>query len=921
MLRIKHPRDVIHRKALMAELESIAASANGKPRRTDLLDCLKTALGEGRDLLRGRFEAAEIDGMALVHSNAYLIDQLIRGIFDYTLRHVYPMVNPTKGEQLSVAAVGGYGRGELAPQSDVDLLFLLPYKQTPHSEQVIEYMLYMLWDMGLKVGHASRSIGDCLKLARQDVTIRTALLDARDLWGDEALFKAFRKRFHSDVIQGSGIDFVEAKMTERGNRHDRMGDARYVVEPNVKDGKGGLRDLQTLVWLIKYLYGKESFNDLVKADLLSATDARAFEKAFRFLWTVRCHLHYICGRPEERLTFDVQREIGARMGYRDRAGVSGVERFMKHYLLTTKQVGDLTRIISANLEAQQRKRRPFLKVAGFAFSKRVTNDFRVEGGRLAVQNDSVFERDPVNFLRLFHAAQDMELDIHPQALRAVTLNLKRIDAKACANLAANRLFLDILTSRKDPEMALRRMSEAGVFGRFVPDFGRVVAQMQYDMYHVYTVDEHTIRAIGILSRIENGDLKEDHPTAHQVMQEIQSRRALYVAVLLHDIAKGRDGDHSELGAKVARKLCPRFGLTAEETETVAWLVLHHLSMSRTAFKRDIHDPKTVGDFVSLVKSPERLRMLLVLTEADIRGVGPGVWNTWKAGLLRDLYYDTLEAIYGGIPAARRQERVKRAIARVRERLADWSAEDLEHFLALGYPNYWLSVDTETLCHHAELIRGARARGVPLHIETRIQSDKGATEIIVYTTDHPGLFSQITGGLSLAGVSVVAAKIFTLSDGMALDTFLVVRANDGPIVEPTELQRMWTRLTAALEGRVHVARELAALRDSALPSRTRVFEVTPRVLIDNKASHDHTVIEINGRDRVGLLYDITAALTALNLQIARAHISTYGEQVVDVFYIKDLFGLKVDNEARIARIRQALETAIAPPVPTVRKAAP
>ncbi len=912
MLRIKHPRDVIHRKALMAELESVAAASGGRPRRHDLLNCLKIRLNEGRDLLRRRFEAGQIDGMELVHASAYLIDQVVRGIFDFTLRHVYPMVNPTKGEQLAVAAVGGYGRGELAPQSDVDLLFLLPYKQTPHGEQIIEYMLYTLWDLGLKVGHASRSINDCIKLARQDVTIRTSLLDARDLWGDRALFEAFVKRFKADVVQGNGLEFVEAKMAERGTRHDRMGDARYVVEPNVKDGKGGLRDLQTLVWLIKFLYGKESFSDLVKADLLSAADARAFEKAFRFLWTVRCHLHYITDRPEERLTFDVQRQIGARMGYRDRAGVSGVERFMKHYLLTTKQVGDLTRIISANLEAQHRKRRPLINVSGLSFSKRIGTDFRLDGGRLTTQDAAVFERDPVNLLRLFHVAQDMELDIHPRALRAVTLNLKHLNAEACGDAEANRLFLDILTSRKDPELALRRMSEAGVFGRFVPDFGRVVAQMQYDMYHVYTVDEHTIRAIGILSRIENGELTRDHPTAHQVVRDVQSRRALYVAVLLHDIAKGRGGDHSELGAKVARKLCPRFGLAAEETETVAWLVLYHLAMSRTAFKRDIHDPKTVADFVRLVKSPERLRMLLVLTEADIRAVGPGVWNNWKAGLLRELYYNAQEAIFGGIPATRRQERVNRAVAKVHEGLADWPPEQVERFLALGYPNYWLGVDTDTLVHHAELIREAQSKGLRLHIETRARQDMGATEITVYAADHPGLFSQITGGMSLAGVSVVTAKIFTLADGMALDTFLVVRANNGPITERAELQRLWQRLTTVLEGRVHVARELASLRENALPSRTRVFEVTPRVLIDNNASHDHTVIEVNGRDRVGFLYDIASALTSLNLQIARAHISTYGEQVVDVFYIKDLFGLKIDNGSRLKRIRAALETAIAPP---------
>ncbi|GAB6052511.1 [protein-PII] uridylyltransferase [Magnetospira thiophila] len=912
MLRIARPRDVIHRKALVADLDRLVADGYSTPKRREVLARLKQELTQGQGKLRQRFEARDIDGLELIHANAYLMDQMVRTIFDFTLRHVYKVHNPTKGEQLAVAAVGGYGRGELAPQSDVDLLFLLPYKQTPHGEQVVEYMLYMLWDLGLKVGHATRSINDCIKLAKTDLTIRTALLDARDLWGDQKLFKQFKDRFEAEVIAGSGTDFVESKLAERDARHERMGDTRFVVEPNLKDGKGGLRDLQTLIWLVKYLYGIEDFEALHKRQILTKADVRTFGKAFRFLWTVRCHLHYMVNRPEERLTFDVQTGIGKRMGYRAHAGASGVERFMKHYLLTTKEVGDLTRIICAVLEDKQRKKRQMFRLPSMNLFKRVPEGFKLDGTRLSLDQDDLFRRDPVNLLRLFHNAQELETDIHPNALRKVTLNLKRITPEVRNDPVANQVFMDILTSSKNPEIPFRRMNESGLFGRFVPDFGRVVAQMQYDMYHVYTVDEHTIRAIGILWRIENGKLSEEHRTTSVVIEEIHSRRALYMALLLHDIAKGRGGDHCLLGAEVARKICPRFGLTEEETESVAWLIENHLVLSRTAFKRDVNDPKTVGDLVDLIQSPERLRMLLVLTAADIRAVGPNVWNHWKAGLLSTLYYNALESMSGGIPAKQREERVYQAQQQLRHELADWPPEEVEAFIALGYANYWLGVDLETKIHHAELIRKARAQNLKLHIETRVEALRGATEIIVYTSDHPGLFSQIAGALALAGASVMAAKIYTLTDGMALDTFQITDIEGGPLNGERELQRVYKRLQEVLEGRIYLAKELQEQRARAMPSRTSVFKVTPRVLMDNKASTDHTVIEINGRDRTGFLYDVTATLTALNLQIGRAHISTYGERAVDVFYVKDLFGLKVWEEERLERIRRKLLQAIAPP---------
>nr|MBC8158566.1 [protein-PII] uridylyltransferase [Alphaproteobacteria bacterium] len=667
-------RDIIDTKALYAELDELAGwSGVSSKTRPQILDVFKRALAEGRETVRRRFEEEALPGFEAVSITTSLMDGILGVLHQFAVTHAYPAANPTTAEQIAISATGGYGRGELAPYSDIDLMFLLPYKQTPRGEQIAEYMLYTLWDLNLKVGHATRTIDECVRLARDDLTIRTSLLDARHLHGDEALFDQFQARFLADIVEPHGADFVEEKLNERDTRHERMGDSRYVLEPNVKEGKGGLRDLQTLFWIAKFLYGVDHVRDLVKRGALTAADGRRFKKARNFLWTVRCNLHYLADRPEERLAFNNQSPVGKRMGYADREGVRGVERFMKHYFLVAKDVGDLTRILCAVWEEEHKKSQRRFRLPSLRLNRRKVDGFQLDGERINVDSDDAFERDPVKLIRLFHEAQRNRLDIHPHALRLARQNLSLINAQLRNDAGANRLFMEMLCSENDPERTLMRLNEAGVLGRFVPDFGRVVAQMQYDMYHVYTVDEHTIRAIGIIDGIRSGALAADHPVACSVIGEVQSLRVLYVAVLLHDVAKGRGGDHSKLGAKIARKLGRRFGLDDWEIETVSWLVLHHLHMSHTAFKRDIDDFKTVSDFVEFVQSPERLRLLLVLSVADIRAVGPDVWNAWKATLLRELYYRATEVLSGGLPAERKAARVEEAENRLRKRLGEDAA--------------------------------------------------------------------------------------------------------------------------------------------------------------------------------------------------------------------------------------------------------
>jgi [protein-PII] uridylyltransferase len=886
-----------------AELEVLLQAGGDK---AALLPRLRRWLGTARAAIRARFEA-DNDAEAALRDHCALIDALIQGLLDHALARVFPRANPTAGERMAVIAVGGYGRAELAPHSDVDLLFLHPYKRTVHSEQMIEFLLYRLWDLGLKVGQATRSVAECVRSARADLAICTNLLEARFLWGDADLFAEFRERFEHEVIAGRSTGFAENKLAERDARHQRTGDSRYLLEPNVKEGKGGLRDLQTLFWLGRFLYRIEGPAELVAHGVLDPWALRRFTKARQFLWAVRCHLHYLTDRPEERLTFDLQPEIARRMGYRDRTGSSSVERFMKHYYLIAKEVGALTRMFCAALE-EQHQRKPRLDLSRLGFGRRRIDGMVIQAGRIAPTEPDLFERDPLAMLRLFHLAQERQLDIHPRALHGVTQNLRRIGPELRASPAANALFMAILTSRKDPENALRRMNEAGVLGRFLPEFGRVVAQMEHSLYHVYTVDEHTIRAIGVLHQIEKGLMSDELPLATSLMPHLLSRTELYVAMLFHDLGKGRGGDHSEIGARMVERTGPRLGLRAEQVETVAWLVRHHLLLSRTAFKRDSDDPKTVSDVAEVVQSPERLRLLLIMTAADIRAVGPNVWNGWKGQLLRTLYHET-DAALAGTAAGGRKERIAAAQQALAEALTGWPEDAVRAFVERQDARYWLSFSTDVHRRHATLVRTAEAEGKRLTLDFQVDRFRDRTEMLLFTPDHPGLFMKVAGAIALSAASIVDARIFTTADGMALDSFGLQNVEDrAAVADPARLERIRRNIEQVLEGKIWLDRALAGRQ--SLPARTEVFKVEPRVLIDNNASRTHTVIEVNGRDRPGLLYDVAKTLKDLGLVISSAHIGTYGERVVDVFYVKDVFGLKVMQPSKLRQIQRQLIASLA-----------
>lgn len=900
---------LIDSQALVDDLDALLDEygAGSSKLRPELLGRLKVALSAGRDAAREQLEAGQ-SGIACAEDICGLLDVMIDVLYGFIHTNVYPMLNPTQAERLSVVAVGGYGRGSLAPGSDVDLLFVLPYKQTPWGESVVEYILYILWDLGLKVGHATRSVDQSVALAKSDHTIRTAILEARYLCGDRALYEELKQRFGEDVVAGTGRQFVDAKLAEQDERHRRAGESRYLVEPNVKDGKGGLRDLHTLFWIAKYTYRVEDSAELVKLGVFTSDEYQHFLKAEDFLWTVRCHLHFMAGRGEEKLTFDRQPELAKRLGFSESDGLSDVERFMKRYFLVAKDVGDLTRIFCAALEEQHKKRPPRLGrlLPRFSLGRwragPPVHGFNMDGNRLTIENDKVFKKDPINLIRLFHLAETHELDIHPDALKLVTRSLHLIDDGLCNDEDANALFLEILTSPKQPETALRRMNEAGVLGLFLPDFGRIVALMQFNMYHHYTVDEHLLRAVGVLSDIERGKRPDEHPLSNEIFSKIRHRRALYVAVLLHDIAKGRPEDHSKAAAMIAHELGPRLGLNKAEVEHVSWLVGNHLLMSEIAQQRDLSDSKAIQDFAKEVQTAERLRLVMVLTAADITAVGPGVWNNWKGQLLRQLYFETESILAGGHSRVTREGSVAARKLELTARLADWPAAQREGYLERHYDPYWLALDTDSHERHARAISEIKEVEAELNIVATPNALDGITEILVFAPDHPGLFSRLAGACAISGANIVDAKVFTTRDGMALDMFYLQDELGKPFDEARRIETLRRTMERTLTGEI---RAPEAFAESKAPRRQQAFRVEPEVVIDNSASDNFTVIEVTGLDRPGLLHDVTRALFHASLSVASAHITTYGERAVDVFYVKDLMGTKVVRQERLDSIEALL----------------
>ena len=871
--------------------------------RDQLFKILKIQMDHNKKLIKNKFLATS-DGSLNVGLNVILIDSLLKVIFKNSYFHSLG----NKHYQFTLIAVGGYGRGELSPHSDLDILFLLPNKlrknDTKKIENVIELILYILWDLGYTVGHSTRTIDDCIEKSRSDLTISTSLLEKRFVAGNNDIYDLLNNKFKTFIDNTKTLDFVEAKLKESETRHKRFGESRYVVEPNVKDGKGGLRDLHTLIWILKFAYKVDTISKLINVGALTKEEAVPFAEAQRFLLSVRCHLHYRANREDDRLAMDAQLEIAKSMNFKNTITHKDVERFMKRYFLATKTVGNLTRIFCAAIETEFNKP---LRMSFLSFKKRENiTPFRLEVGRLFSYEREILTENPINIIKLFYISHINNIDIHPKTLRQITSLRKLINLKVRQNVEANKMFLNILTSDKDPTRTLRLMNEANILGQFIPEFQKIVGLMQFDMYHSYTVDEHTIFTISNLHSLRSGKFSDFAPLTSSAILEIKSYKSLFVAMLLHDIAKGKKGDHSENGSLIASKICPRLGLNKEETKMVEWLVLHHLLMSKTAFRYELGDPKVIKNFAKQVRSIDKLKSLLALTVADIRGVGPDVWNDWKGALIKELYIKTYDLLKPPQEISKITEPLKSSKELLIRYLNNKGVNDLDikTYCSKFYNNYWGTFNLPSVVNHYEIFTSMKNYSKKLEVYLSNDSKLKATELLVITPDHHGLFSQISGLVASSGYDIVSAKIITRSDGYALDTFFLQNKERKPISDINLRKKLIETITKGLEGNFNIEKALN-IKWKEIPARFRAVKAPIRVIIDNKTSDQYTILDIKCKNAPGVLYKITKIITSLGLQINTANVSTYGDRVVDIFYLKNAFGSKVDDNTTIEKVKNSI----------------
>ncbi len=848
----------------------------------------REAFADGRWELAARF-ARQGSGREVANGHALLTDRLIHHL--WRLLPAYVDLPHPRGP-LCVAAVGGYGRAELFPYSDVDLLVL--HDDTADSAAALaEPFLHFLWDIGLPVSHALRTPGECIADAREDITIQTSLLEARLLAGDRELFGRFRERYREEVLSDFP-GFLGAKQGEQRERHERFGGPVYQLEPNVKESWGGLRDLHLLFWAARYRFRLATLRGLVPSGILSAAEYRALARSQQLLWRVRAGLHYLAGRNENRLLFDYQHTLAADFGFRDTAATLAVEKFMKRYFRTLRQVGTLTDIGIQTLAAES--------PAGP--SRRLAPGLLERSAHLEAADPSQLHEDPAAIVDFF--ARTQRLDRLPPlgatTLRALWAGGRRVTGEVRARDRVRVGLLRLLSRPGRVGETLRRMNAAGLLGRFVPELGRIVGQTQHNLYHVYPVDEHTLRAIENIDAFHRGEpgVAEESPLACRITPKVRRPEVLYLGMMCHDIAKGRAGDHSVLGARIARRLGRRLGMDAEDAATAAWLVADHLFLSQNSQKRDIHDPRTIGEIANRARSEERLDLLYLLTEADMRATGPKVWNTWKAQLLADLYLNTRQVLRKGLPAdaETRIRRVRRRIIRGLSEEGFTPERVRSHMKRLGR-DYLLHYHPEELIQHTRILLAGQG---PTMVEVAPHPRAGGTEILVYTPDRPGLFTLATGTLAALGLNIAEAKVHTTRDHWALDTFIVLDHEDHPVTDKRARGHIRDRLQAAFT------------RPSPLPptpSRQefreraqRHFRTPVEVAFSPATTGDQTVAEVVAPDAPGVLYRIARVLSGQGCEIHAAKVATFGERTEDTFFIS-----KAGGPLSAPRERRALARAI------------
>ncbi|RZO32781.1 MAG: [protein-PII] uridylyltransferase [Rhodospirillaceae bacterium] len=848
------------------------------------------------------------DSLLVGDDNGWTAAQRLAHWTDFVIAHLFEFIQDalpgSRRTPISLIGLGGYGRGQLAPFSDIDLLFLTQNPISDPSAKAVEALLYVLWDSGFKVGQAVRSMRQCVSEANDDVRTLTAMIENRMICGDVALARRLGAKISSMVQGGRSRKFTDEKIEERRQRYLQPGNSRYALEPHVKEGIGGLRDLHTLYWITRARYDDAGPEALHRNGLLTAAQAEHMRTAETFFWTVRFHLHLNTGRGEDRLTFDLQLDIAKALGYARRGGRQGVERFMTRYYKMTRDVGALSYFVLASV-LDDVQAEGSLSLPAFLIPRSEVEGFRVQNNRLRARTARHFEDHPVDLIRIFKIAHNEGMEIHPKTLRAITQKARLVSVHNLQDDPdANAIFLDILCHPRNPLELLRLMNDTSVLGYLLPEFRAVVGMMQFNRYHHYTVDEHTLRAVGIMHRIANDEGDEGMGRATAVFGDIVQTRALFVAMLLHDLMKGRDKPHEILGAEMARTMAPRMGLSESETAFVSWLIREHLTMSAVAFQRDIDDPTEVREFAERVGSLERLQALFVLTVADIRAVGPDVWNGWKASLLGQLFVGVADVLaLGGeneSSTARELDRSRERKKAVEQAVPDEHQAAFKILCDAAPRPYWLAYDSETIVCHLRLIAETEDNGRKIGVSFRQHEGEGWTEVFVYVLDHAGMFAGIAGSVGVCGHDIDGAKAHTLGNSMVLDTFAVSTSN-GEALDPGQCTRLHETIERVVTGQLPLGPEIEK-RLKRRSQRLQVLDPDHAIVVNNKASENFTLLEVSGPNRPGELYRITRALGADGLAIHSAKISSYGQRYVDVFYLLDGLGGKVESEDRVKRVK-------------------
>ncbi len=857
------------------------------------LELFKTTLLAGQDELLARFRNG-VSAAQLVPARAWLVDQLVTR----TWRRLLGGHNGA-----ALIAVGGYGRGELHPASDIDLLILLPESGERPPLERLEGFVRFLWDIGLEVGHSVRSLDDCAQAAEADITVATSLMESRLLAGPAELHRAMRERTGPARLWPSRR-FFEAKWQEQQRRHQKYDDTAHNLEPNVKEGPGGLRDIHVIGWVAKRHFGAETLRDLIGHGFLTEEEYRELSAGQAFLWDIRFALHSLTGRREDRLLFDYQTTLAKQFGHRDEDHNLAVEQFMQRYYRTVMELSRLNEMLLQHFQEA------ILYADDDAIPQLLSKRFQARKGFIEVTHRQVFKRHPYALLEIFLLLQQ-----HPdlKGVRASTIRLIRqyshlIDTSFRADPRCRELFMQILRQPRGVSHVLRRMHRYGVLGRYLPAFGQISGRMQYDLFHAYTVDSHTLFVIRNLHRMALGKYAEQLPLCHRIMAQLPKPELLYLAGLFHDIAKGRGGDHSELGAAEAEAFCRAHGLGSYDTHLVAWLVRNHLLMSMTAQRKDISDPAVINQFAQLVGDQTHLDCLYLLTVADIRATNPGLWNSWRASLLTQLYIAASRALRRGLGSPLEKDELIADTRRQAEQLL--RASKLHHMtirkIWAQFPDdYFLRFSAEEIAWHTEAIARSGPADLPL-VLIDPDSPRGSTDVFVYAPDRDNTFAVIAATFDRFGLDIQDARITGTRDGYTLDSYLLLEADNGPVTDPERLAAIREALRQAL------------LQDPlrppppvkrALPRRLRHFHTTTQINIELDARNQRTILELITADRPGLLARVGLAFSRCRVRIINAKIATIGERAEDVFFITDADNRPLIDPARQAELRQALLTAL------------